>query len=176
MARDSVTVPKTDDEVAAAAGIEPRQPGETDEQYAERLADALSGSGDDDEDGDGDGSTDPAGGPQPPEEPEPVDYSTWSKAQLVDELVARGLPKGGNVATLVARLVEADGVPTDVDETRPEQPDADQGVAVKHRVLHSIFRYTDDTHRRVLREGESAAGIPAEALARGIAVGAIAKD
>ena len=54
-----------------------------------------------------DGSGDPADpfdGKEPPE-----DYNDWTKAQLQHELEhGRKLPKTGNVAELVARLVEDD--------------------------------------------------------------------
>jgi hypothetical protein len=36
------------------------------------------------------------------------DYAGWTKAQLQEELVNRGLPKSGNVAELRERLRAAD--------------------------------------------------------------------
>lgn len=51
---------------------------------------------------------DPFDGQEPPD-----DYNDWNTKQLAHELGVRELPKGGNKAELVARLVED-------DETTPE--------------------------------------------------------
>src|SRR5436190_20319689 len=49
--------------------------------------------------------------------PEPVDYSGWTKDELIAEADSRGLPLNGTKADLIARL---DG--NDVSATEPDQP------------------------------------------------------